>query len=77
MASTWPTPCASAWARKSGEVSTRIDGPSLSVMKMEARERVSRGSVDRQVAHPQPIIGTPCDVPDPRTSTFAVDKLKA
>ena len=34
---------------------------------------VSRGSSDRQVAHSQPIIGTPCDVPEPSTSTLAVD----
>jgi hypothetical protein len=27
---------------------------------------LSRGSVDRQTAHPQPIWGTPNDVPVPR-----------
>jgi hypothetical protein len=40
---------------------------------MEARERRSRGSVERHVPQSHPIIGEPCDVPDPSTSTFAED----
>jgi hypothetical protein len=35
-------------------------------MKTEGRVRWSRASFDRQVAHWQPIIGTPCEVPVPR-----------
>src|SRR5688572_18888241 len=34
-------------------------------MRIEGRDRRSRGSVERQTAHSQPIIGTPCDVPVP------------
>jgi hypothetical protein len=40
---------------------------------MEARDRVSRGSSERHVAQSHPIIGTPCDVPEPSTSTLAVE----
>ena len=40
-----------------GRSSIRIDG----------RVRRSRGSVERQTAQSQPIAGTPCDVPLPRT----------
>jgi hypothetical protein len=36
------------------------------------RARDHYGSVERQVPHSQPIIGTPCDVPVPSTSTLAV-----
>ena len=46
-------------------------------MRIEARDLVSRGSSDRQVAHSQPIIGTPCDVPEPSTSTLAVEGVFA
>jgi hypothetical protein len=44
---------------------------------MEARVRLSRGSVEVQVPHLQPIIGTPCDVPVPSTSTLAAASVKA
>jgi hypothetical protein len=44
---------------------------------MEARVLRSCGSVERQVSHSHPIIGTPCDVPVPSTSTLAVAALKA
>jgi hypothetical protein len=43
-------------------------------MSADARDRQSRGSVDRQVAHSHPIIGTPWDVPEPSTMTFAVGR---
>jgi hypothetical protein len=34
-------------------------------MYIDGRSRRSRGSVERQVAQAQPIIGTPCEVPVP------------
>jgi hypothetical protein len=42
-------------------------------MRIEARDLVSRGSSDRQTAQSQPIIGTPCDVPEPSTRTLAIE----
>ena len=77
MASTRLTPCGK---RLRAQVGRRIDehGRPPSVwIRIDARERLSRGSVERQVAHSQPIIGTPCDVPVPSTSTLAVAALKA
>jgi hypothetical protein len=41
------------------------------VLDVDGRLRRSRGSVDRHTAQVQPIIGTPCDVPLPRTMTRA------
>ena len=55
-------------ADRAAQTSIRIDG----------RVRRSRGSVDRQTAQSQPIIGTPCDVPVPRTVTLRLnDPLSA
>ncbi len=36
---------------------------------MDVRVRLSRGSGDVQTGQPHPIIGTPCEVPLPRTIT--------
>lgn len=38
---------------------------SLSVIQMEGRVRLSRGSIERHVPHVHPIVGTPDDVPVP------------
>ena len=65
--------------RLRSKIGRRIDehrGPSAVLMRIDARDRLSRGSVDVQVPHSQPIIGTPCDVPVPSTSTLAA-ALKA
>src|SRR5262249_3446957 len=55
--------------RKSAETSiTRRRGPpstGISTIR-PGRSRLSRGSVDRQTEHSDPIIGTPTDVPVPR-----------
>src|SRR5262249_38332682 len=66
-----------ACARRSVEVSTRIDRtasangvrgrPALSSRRIDGRVRRSRGSEDRQTAQSQPMAGTPCDVPLPST----------
>ncbi len=50
-------------------MSTRIVAPSASRTRIDGRDRLSRGSVDRQTAQVQPIIGTPIDVPVPRNVT--------
>jgi hypothetical protein len=47
------------------------------VMRMDARVRRSRGSVEVQVPQSQPIIGTPCEVPVPSTSTLPPGDVKA
>src|SRR6266536_921809 len=39
-------------------------------IRIEGRVRRSRGSVDRQTAQSQPMAGTPCEVPLPRTVTL-------
>src|SRR5262245_12805888 len=75
--STRRTPWASAWARRSVDVSTRtlrtasaIGEPSLPSpisIRIDGRVRRSRGSFERQTSQSQPIIGTPCDVPVPRS----------
>src|SRR5262245_6835986 len=83
MASTRVTPWVSACARKSVDVSTRIDctasltvdrdcGPALvsSSIKIDGRLRRSRGSVERHTRHSQPIIGTPWEVPVPGSVTL-------
>src|SRR5262245_18160427 len=62
-----------ACSRRSGVVSTSTDAPPAISMKIDGRDRVSRGSVERQVAQSHPIIGTPCDVPEPSTSTLAAE----
>jgi hypothetical protein len=75
MASTRLTQQASACARRSVDVSTRIErtlaanaGPALSgSIRMDGRVRRSRGSVDRHTEQSQPMAGTPWEVPLPRT----------
>ena len=44
--------------------------------RIDGLVRRSRGSLERQVLQSQPIIGTPCDVPVPSTSTLAAPALK-
>src|ERR1700691_3607337 len=56
----------SAWARKSGVVSIRTFLPRYCI-STEGRSRLSRGSVEAQVAQLQPIVGTPELVPEPST----------
>jgi len=41
---------------------------------MDGRIRRSRGSVERQTAHSQAIIGTPCDVPVPSSVTLRLNR---
>ena len=58
--------------RLRAEVGSGIDehaGPVVGIDVDRGAQPVSRGSVERQVAHSQPIIGTPCDVPVPRNVT--------
>ena len=38
---------------------------------MEGRRRLSCGSVELQTRHGQPSVGTPIDVPEPRTVIFS------
>src|SRR4029077_13959300 len=67
-------------ARRSVDVSTRmdltasasggLDSVGRSSIAMDGRVRRSRGSVERQTLQSQPIDGTPCDVPLPRTVTL-------
>src|SRR4051812_27555190 len=64
----------SAWARRSGPVSTNSWPPSSVAMSTEVRSRRSFGSVDLQTAQSQPIIGTPCDVPVPRNVIFTANE---
>src|SRR6266404_6315816 len=80
MASTRRRSLASACARRSVDVSTRIDrtaaanpdggAGSSSSMAIEGRVRRSRGSVERHTAQSQPIEGTPWEVPLPSTVTL-------
>ena len=42
-------------------------------IRIEGRVRWSRGSVERQTSHRQPIIGTPCEVPVPRNVTLRLN----
>jgi hypothetical protein len=46
-------------------------GPFSTATWMDGRVRRSWGSSDRHTAQVQPIIGTPCDVPLPKTLTRA------
>src|SRR3954469_5808461 len=88
MASTRGTSCASACARRSVDVSTRIvrtaratgDSAALSwppsadsSIRIDGRVRRSLGSVERQTRQSQPIIGTPCDVPVPSSVTLRLN----
>src|SRR5262245_18093473 len=77
MASRPEMRCLSACSRRSVAVSTstvRIppSGESTS-RRMDGRIRRSRGSVERQTAHSQAIIGTPCDVPVPSSVTLRLN----
>jgi hypothetical protein len=51
--------------RRSGPESTNTDEP-CEAIKADDLERRLRGSSDVQTAQPQPITGTPTDVPVPR-----------
>src|SRR2546422_789075 len=64
-ASTVENPPAMSCRRSSGGVSMRMVAPSDSTTA-PARVRLPRGSVERHPAQPQPIGGTPNDVPVPR-----------
>src|SRR5215204_3109498 len=66
MASTRLTRYANACARRSGPASISTQVPASPRIRSEGRNRVSRGSSERQVRQSHPIIGTPCDVPVPR-----------
>src|SRR5438105_7025042 len=59
-------PARNAWARKSGVVSISTFFPPYCT-RIEGRSRLSRGSVEAQVAQLQPMVGTPELVPDPST----------
>src|ERR1700690_1111253 len=62
------TPSLRHWSRNSGAASTWMWSPSMTTW-MDALVRLLRGSADRQTGQPHPIIGTPWDVPLPRTIT--------
>src|SRR5580765_881167 len=57
--------CRCAGAPASGTISIRIDG----------RDRLSRGSLDRHTSQSQPIAGTPWEVPLPSTVTRRAEGL--
>src|SRR5207248_9669536 len=69
MASRRSKPARIACWRKSGVVSMTTFWPSRD-KRMEGRRRLSRGSVELQTRHGQPSVGTPIDVPEPRTVIF-------
>src|SRR2546430_974093 len=86
MASTRRTLFASAWARRSVDVSTSTfftaraiaEARSVAIsMRIDGRVRRSRGSVDRQTAQSHAIIGTPCDVPVPSSVTLRLNDASA
>ena len=58
--------------RKSGPVSMMKLFPPISIC-IETRSRLSRSSVDLHTAHPQAIIGIPCEVPVPKNVTLVGD----
>src|SRR4051794_7973846 len=75
---------ASAWARRSVDVSTRIDRTAAAIgdpsaggssIRIDGRVRLSRGSTEWHTAQSQPIAGTPCDVPLPRMVTRSIPGL--
>src|SRR5580692_6544065 len=55
-----------AWKRKSGVVSMTMLRP-LYASKIEGLVRLSRGSGDSQTAQWQASVGTPMEVPEPKT----------
>ena len=58
-----------AWERKSGEASINKSSPCVCTMT-DDRKRLSCRSEDEQISQPQPISGTPLDVPLPSTVTL-------
>src|SRR5215467_9193600 len=56
--------------RKSGVVSMTTFWPSRE-RRMEGRRRLSCGSSEWQTRHGQPSVGTPIEVPEPRTVIFS------
>ena len=60
--------------RKSGPQSSEIVRLEV-LIRIEVRKRLSRGSVDLQTWHWQPISGTPPDVPVPRNVTSINPKI--
>src|SRR5438105_15094434 len=69
MASRRSKPARIACWRKSGVVSMTTFWPSRD-KRMEGRRRLSCGSVELQTRQGQPSVGTPIDVPEPRTVIF-------
>src|ERR1041384_5820179 len=69
MAARWLSPTRRACCRKSieGSIRTFFSWCSIST---EVRNRLSRGSSDKQVSHSHPTDGTPTDVPVPRKVIF-------
>src|SRR5215218_4807671 len=61
---------ASSGSRSSGGVSMRITAPPSVSTTAPTRERLSRGSVERQTAQSHPSCGTPKLVPVPRKVSF-------
>src|SRR5688572_11216832 len=59
-----------SWMRSSGGVSIRMRVPPSLSTYAPTRVRLSRGSVERQTSHRQPICGTPKLVPVPRKVSF-------
>src|SRR5215207_4192126 len=69
-ASTRVMPAPSSWSRSSGGVSMRITAPPSVSTTAPTRDRLSRGSVERQTAQSHPSCGTPKLVPVPRKVSF-------
>src|SRR5215207_10418342 len=63
-------PAPSSCSRSSGGVSMRITAPPSVSTTAPTRERLSRGSVERQTAQSHPSCGTPKLVPVPRKVSF-------
>src|SRR5690349_4993850 len=70
MASRRSMPARMACWRKSGVVSMTTLWPSRE-RRMEGRRRLSCGSAEPQTRHGQPNVGTPIEVPEPRTVIFS------
>src|SRR4030095_6913347 len=70
-------PARNAWVRKSGVVSISTFCPPRD-SRTEVRIRLSRGSLEVHTAQRQPIVGTPIEVPEPRTvscNVFPFDEI--
>src|SRR6267154_1852874 len=70
MASRWSSATRSACWRKSGVVSITMFWPPREI-KTEGRSLLSCGSADLHTRQGQPSVGTPMEVPEPRTVTFS------